>query len=170
MQTILHGSHSRPLISQAEKNTTLWIGHLQTDPTDHFGGQTFTCPSDGILDNVQLYASAVQQAGDMLLTLHEFDETRKIWGAPLGESCVSVEKKDHDHWLHFHLPNFIPLKKDGVYGFRVKTRNAMIGLGEAVSDNNHPFTFGREWNGDSQNERGFYYSYFSLAFKIELRA
>ena len=74
METFKSGSHPRPVISQAENNTTLWIGHLQSDPTDHFGGQTFTCPSDGQLDNIQLYASAIpkQKPGDLLLVNHHW--------------------------------------------------------------------------------------------------
>jgi hypothetical protein len=45
----------------------------------------------------------------------------------------------------------------------------MIGLGEAATGTKQPFT-GHEWNGDSTNQRGRFYSYFSLAFKVELCA
>jgi hypothetical protein len=170
METFKPGSHPRPVLTQVEKNTTLWIGHLQTDPTDHFGGQTFTCPAEGQLDNIQLYASAVQNPGDIHLTLHEFDAVNKTWGPSIGQSTLMVEKTDHQKWIRFILPVTLQLRKASTYGFRVKTNNAMVGLGEAASDNRHPFTFGHEWNGDSTNQRGHYYSYFSLAFKVELRA
>ena len=73
MQTLKKSSHPHPVLSQAQNNTTLWIGHLQTDPTDHFAGQTFNCPAEGQLDNIQLYSAAVQHGGDVVLTLHEFD-------------------------------------------------------------------------------------------------
>ena len=169
METFKNGSHPRPVLTQAENNTTLWIGHLQTDPTDHFGGQTFSCPSDGQLDNIQLYASAVQTPGKMQLTLHEFNAATKTWGASIGESMVEVNKTDDQKWIRFGLPH-LNLKKNTTYGFRVHTSNAMIGLGEAAHDNQHPFTFGHEWKADSRDQKGHYYSYFSLAFKIELRA
>jgi hypothetical protein len=169
METFKPGSHPKPVLTQAENNTTLWIGHLQSDPTDHFGGQTFTCPADGQLDNIQLYAAAIQYPGDIQLTLHEFDPDSKSWGPAIGESSLNIGKADHQKWIRFSLPP-VHLKKAATYGFRVYTTNAMVGLGEAACNNQHPFTFGHEWNADSRNQRGHYYSYFSLAFKVELRA
>jgi hypothetical protein len=168
MDTINKGSQPRPVLTQTQSNTTLWIGHLHTDPTEHFGGQTFTCPSNGQLDNIQLYASAVQHPGHVHLTLHEFDPFAKTWGPAIGESSVEINKSDNQQWIRFQLPPVL-LNKSASYGFRLFSSNAMIGLGEAACDNKHPFTFGHEWNADSKNQRGNYYSYFSLAFKIELR-
>lgn len=83
METMKHAGLSRPVLTQPQTNTTLWIGHLQTELTDHFGGQTFRCPSEGILDNIQLYSSAVQYPGEISLTLHEFDNNTKSWGPAL---------------------------------------------------------------------------------------
>lgn len=167
METFNKGSHPRPVLTQTQRNTTLWIGHLQTDPTDHYGGQTFICPSEGELDNIQLYASSVHYPGKIHLTLHEFDTTAKSWGPAIGESAIEVQKADNQKWISFSLPP-LHLNKASTYGFRMHSVNAMIGLGEAACDNQHPFTFGHEWNADSNNQRGNYYSYFSLAFKIEL--
>jgi hypothetical protein len=169
MQTMKKSSHSRPVLSQAQNNTTLWIGHLQTDPTDHFAGQTFTCPSEGQLDNIQLYSSVVHSGGEVVLTLHEFDPSTKKWGPPIGSSILEVKKGDDARWIRFNLPPVL-LRKDAVYGFRVQTNKALVALGEAATGTKQPFTFGHEWNGDSANERGHYYSYFSLAFKVELCA
>lgn len=159
----------RPVLTQVENNTTLWIGHLQSDPTDHFGGQTFTCPADGQLDNIQLYAAAVQYPGEVKLTLHRFDPASKTWGQAIGESGLQVDNDHHQKWIRFSLPA-LQLQKSAAYGFRVHTPDAMIGLGEAVRDTENPFTFGHEWHGDSKNQAGHFYSYFSLAFKVELRA
>jgi hypothetical protein len=176
METVNPGSHSpksgsapRPVLTQVENNTTLWIGHLQTDPTDHFGGQTFTCPSDGQLDNIQLYAATVQYPGEIQLTLHQFDPSAKTWGPAIGESACQVQKTDYQKWIRFGLPP-LQLNKAVTYGFRIHTPDAMIGLGEAARDTKHPFTFGHEWNANSANQKGYYYSYFSLAFKVEVRA
>ncbi|MEI9807646.1 MAG: hypothetical protein WDO16_07055 [Bacteroidota bacterium] len=62
----------------------------------------------------------------------------------------------------------VQLSKDSTYGFRVQANEAMVGLGEAAAGTKNPFTFGHEWSGDSRNQTGHYYSYFSLAFKVEL--
>ncbi|MBC7946393.1 MAG: hypothetical protein H7Y42_00825 [Chitinophagaceae bacterium] len=176
METTKKSSHStksnpgaRPVLTQAENNTTLWVGHLKTDPTDHFAGQTFTCPSDGQLDNIQLYSTAVQCAGEIVLTLHEFDARNKAWEAAIGNATVVINKEDQAKWIRFTLPA-VQLREGTTYGFRVHTKEAMVGLGEAAKGTKQPFTFGHEWSGDSRNERGHYYTYFSLAFKVELRA
>src|SRR6218665_1797831 len=129
---------SRPVLSQAKNNTTLWIGHLKTDPVDHMGGQTFTCPEEGMVDNIQLYAASVQYPGDIHLSLHEFDKESKIWGPVIAESNLLVQKTDQQQWIRFNLPA-LQLKKTGSYAFRVQTDNAMIGLGEAVCGNQCPF-------------------------------
>ncbi|MBO9657306.1 MAG: hypothetical protein J7527_00620 [Chitinophagaceae bacterium] len=169
MDTVNPGSHAKPVLTQAENNTTLWIGHLQTDPTDHFGGQTFTCPDQGQLDNIQLFASAVQYPGNIQLSLHEFDPVNKTWGPSLGQCVTSVKKEDTHSWIRFALPT-LELKKLTTYAFRVTAKDALVGFGEAACDNLHPFTFGHEWNGDSTDQKGHFYSYFSLAFKVEMRA
>ena len=167
METTKPGSH--PILSQTENNTTLWVGHLQADPNDHFAGQTFICPADGMVNNIQVYSSTVQQAGDMSLTLHEFDPLNKTWSPSIGNASVFLEKSDDERWVRFELPP-VSLRKDAHYGFRLQTNNAMVGIGEAASHAKHPFTFGNEWNGDSSNEKGHYFSYFSLTFKIEMCA
>ena len=169
MESTTQRRHSNPVLTQTQNNTTLWIGHLYDDPTDHFAGQTFSCPVAGILDNIQVFASAVQSPGDVELTLHEFDTESKTWGAVIALSSLFIEKADHTKWIRFTLPA-IQLQKGRTYGFRLHTNNAMIGLGEAATGNKEPFTFGHEWHADSTNQRGHYYSYFSLAFKVELCA
>lgn len=167
MEKMKKSSHPNPIISQAKNNSTHWIGHLYSDPTDHFAGQTFSCPAEGQLDNIQLYTTAVQQGGDVVMTLHEFDPKTKNWGPPIGSTTMEVKKGDQAKWLRFGLPP-VNLRKNATYGFRVHTTNAMVGLGEAATGTQQPFTFGHEWSGNSTNQRGYYYSYFSLAFKVEL--
>lgn len=167
MQTTIKSSHPSPVLSQAKSNSTLWVGHLKTDPTDHFAGQTFTCPEEGQLDNIQLYPLAVQHDGQVQLTFHEFDSGARTWGPALGSASIDVKKSDHEKWLRFGMPH-VPLHKNNTYGFRLQASEAMIGLGEAAAGTKHPFTFGHEWSADSKNQQGNYYSYFSLAFKVEL--
>jgi hypothetical protein len=167
MQTSQHRSH--PVISQTKNNTTLWIGHLKTDLNDHFAGQTFQCPSEGLVDNIQIFSSSVHEPGDMALSLHEFDPETKTWGPSIGDSSMSFQKGDDSRWISFHLTP-VSLKKDITYGFRLHTDDAMIGIGEAASHSHQPFSFGQAWKGDSKNEKGHYYRYFSLAFKVEMCA
>lgn len=166
MKTI--SRNSRPLLSQTHNDTTLWVGHLQHDPNDHLAGQTFECPSSGQLNNIQVYSSAVTQEGELVLTLHEFDPASKTWGPAMGESHLSVEKKDAAHWISFSL-NPVPLQQGKEYGFRLKTDNGLIGIGEAVTHAHHPFAFGQAWSSHAAGP-GRFYKYFSLAFKVELCA
>jgi len=157
-----------PVITQLQNNTTLWIGHLQTDPTDHFAGQTFNCPASGQLNNIQVFSAAVQHPGEMVLTLHAFDVENKNWGPQLVSAIVEVKKTDVEKWIRFNLPP-MPLHKSESYGFRLRTNNAMIAIGEAATGTQNPFTY-EEWHGDSRNQDGHYYKYFNLAFKVEMCA
>lgn len=169
METNHHGRVSRPVLTQTENNTTLWIGHLQNDSVDHIGGQTFSCPTDGFLDSIQLYAAAVPFPGEVYLTMHEFDPASRSWGPAIGHSALYVQKNNGDKWIRFSLSS-LELNKGTTYGFRLYTDKGMIGLGEAAHDTNHPFPFGCEWNASSANKAGEFYSYFSLTFKLEMRA
>ena len=169
METMKTGSHPQPVLTQVQNNTTLWIGHLQSDPTDHFAGQTFKCPSEGLLNNIQVYSSAVHQPGEMSLTMHEFDVTTKTWGPAIGNSSLAIHRGDDARWIRFELQP-VPLRKDATYGFRLQSSDALVGIGEAASGVKQPFTFGHEWNGNSKNKTGHFFTYFSLAFKVELCA
>ena len=169
METGNNSSRPRPVLTQDVNNTTLWIGHLQTDPTDHFAGQTFKCPTEGRLDNIQVYSSAVHTPGEMSLTVHEFDNDTKNWGPSIAHSSLHLERGDDSKWIRFSL-NPVTLRKDVTYGFRLQANDAFVAIGEGVSDTQNPFTFGNEWNADSTNQQGHYFTYFSLAFKVELCA
>jgi hypothetical protein len=166
MERHSYESHPHPLLSQTQQNTTLWVGHLQTDPTDHFAGQTFTCPAGGQLDNIQVYTAAVNQPGELGLSLHEFDPVSRTWGPALAEAHRPIEFGDEARWTRFGLQP-VELKREATYGFRLSTPDAMVGIGEAATGQNNPFTNGLEWHADSENQEGQYYSYFSLAFKVE---
>ena len=168
METIKSESRPRPVITQVENNTTLWIGHLQTEATEHFAGQTFYCPASGELDNIQVFSAAVQTPGEIVLTLHSFDTENKAWGPQLVSAKREVQKNDEEKWIRFNLPP-VPLHKGETYGFRLYTNNAMIAIGEAATGTQNPFR-GEEWHADSKDQNGHYYHYFSLAFKVEMCA
>jgi hypothetical protein len=170
METSKHAGHTtRPLLTQTKNNTTLWIGHLKSDPTDHFAGQTFHCNTDGKLDNIQVFADAVQLPGEINLSLHAFDSSSKTWGEVLCNAKVNIHRNDESKWIRFDLPG-IELNTGKTYGFRLNTNDAMVAIGEAASHSKQPFVFGQEWKADSGDKKGHFYSYFSLVFKIELCA
>ncbi len=161
---------SRPVLTQTENNTTLWVGHLNHGNNEHVAGQTFTCPSEGILNNIQIYSSTVTRPGELLLTLHEFDAATKTWGPAIGQSTVPMQKEDISQWIRFQLEP-VALKKNVAYGFRLQAPEAFVGIGESAHQSKHPFNFGMSWNNDTnQSEKGRYFNYFSLAFKVELCA
>ncbi len=169
METTKQSRLTRPVLTQTQNNTTLWIGHMYSNTSDHFGGQTFKCPSEGSLDNIQLYSSAVQYPGEVQLTLHEFDSKTKNWGPAIGNSALFINKGEESRWVRFGFSP-IALQKDTTYGFRLQTTEALIAIGEAASGTKQPFTFGHEWNANSKNKSGHYFTYFSLAFKVEMCA
>ena len=168
METMKITGRSRPVITQSQNNTSIWIGHLQTDPTDHFAGQTFRCPANGELDNIQVFSETVQTPGEMVLTLHSFDSENKSWGPQLASASTQVQKNDEERWIRFNLPP-MPMHKEETYGFRLRANNAMVAIGEAAAGTQNPFN-GEEWHADSRDQAGHYYHYFSLAFKVEMCA
>ena len=169
METKRNSSSSRPVLSQTQNNTTLWIGHLSGDMNDHLAGQTFTCPAEGPLNNIQVFSAAVPLPGNLKLSLHEFDCQSKTWGRVIAEAGIDLQKTDEARWIRFELEPVV-LKQNACYGFRLQSDNACIGLGEAASSANKPFGFGQSWNGNTYNEKGKYFDYFTLAFKVEMCA
>ena len=168
METVNNYGRSRPVITQTLNNTTLWVGHLQTDPNDHFAGQTFECPATGELNNIQIFSSAVHRPGEMLLTVHAFDAATKAWGPALVSSSVEIDRNDSSKWLRFDLPSVV-LQKGETYGFRLQAKDAFVAVGEAASGILNPFE-GEEWHADTQDTQGRFYKYFSLAYKVEMCA
>src|SRR5215471_9542399 len=101
MESIKRVNRPYPIITQTENNTTLWIGHLETDPTDHFAGQTFVCPASGDLNNIQVYSAVVHSPGQVMLSLHGFDDETKSWGPVLASATTQIQKNDRDTWIRF---------------------------------------------------------------------
>ncbi len=158
----------RPLLTQVTNNTSFWIGHRPNDSNDHYAGQTFASPADSTLDNIQVYAEVVQQPGDIKLTLHHFDAEKKIWGAAMGSATVSLTRNDKQKWVPFALPD-VKIHKGNTYGFQLQSSDALVAVGEAAGcRENPPFASGQEWTATSNEQAGHFFTYFSLAFKIEV--
>ncbi|MFM2138778.1 MAG: hypothetical protein RJA57_1085 [Bacteroidota bacterium] len=159
----------RPVLAQTEYNSTLWIGHLQHNANDRSAGQTFHCPLEGTIDNIQVFSAAVTHPGEVELTLHEFDHASKSWGPAIGHSRRRMERDQTEQWVRFVLDP-VPLQKDASYGFQLHSRNAIIGIGEAVSNARNPFPYGYSWNGHHRTEDEHFFRFFSMTFKLEMCA
>lgn len=168
MKTTTSGNHLHPALEQLHRNTSLWIGHMNSGPADHLAGQTFQCPEEGLLKKIQVYSVAVSHPGKMILTLHEFDKQKKNWGQVLSSSEIEVDEADADNWVQFPI-EAVQLHKGNNYGFRLKSPDTLVAIGEAAWPNKYPFEYGVEWNTNNIGNKDNYYHYFSLAFKVELR-
>jgi hypothetical protein len=168
MKTTL-GNQLHPALEQLHRNTCLWIGHMNSGQADHLAGQTFQCPEDGLLKKIQVYSIAVSHPGKLILTLHEFDKQRKTWGQILSSVEIEVDENDTENWMQFPLES-VQLHKDKTYGFRLKSPDTLVAIGEAAWASTSPFVYGEEWNTNNIENKDHYYRYFSLAFKVELRA
>jgi hypothetical protein len=169
MKTMNFGNHLHHSLEQLHRNTCLWVGHMNASDTDHLAGQTFQCPEDGALKKIQVYSIAVSHPGKIILSLHEFDKQRKNWGNILSSAELEVDENDAENWMQFPLQS-IQMHKDNTYGFRLQSPDTLVAIGEAAWPSKSPFTWGEEWNINNIENRDHYYRYFSLAFKVELRA
>jgi hypothetical protein len=170
METNLSKSHLKAIVQQVANNTTSWIGHHQGETKNRVSGQTFICPAEGDLDCIEVFSAHVTNDGPVDLTIHSFDAEKKSWGAQLGTSTVEFHRNDTGRWISFPL-NGLHLKKGMTYAFRLKSEAGLVGVGEAAGINNHlPFNDGQEWISNSDDQKGNYFTYLSLAFKVEMRA
>jgi hypothetical protein len=60
--------------------------------------------------------------------------------------------------------------RHNTYGFRLKSPDTLVAIGEAAWSSKDPFSYGEEWNINNIENKDHYYRYFTLAFKVELRA
>jgi hypothetical protein len=169
METTISKSPSKTVVQQVTNNTTSWIGHRHGESKSRTSGQTFLCPAEGNFDAIEVILTHITNKGPVDLTIHEFNPETKSWGAALGTSTLELDRKDAGKWVSFPLKG-IKLQKGKTYGFRLKCEAGLIGLGEAIGNNEHlPFKDGQEWNATSDNQSGHFFTYSSLAFKV-LRA
>lgn len=157
-------------LEQVSKNTTSWIGHRIGDSKTYIGGQTLISPANGKLDVIEVFFSHISNNGKVEMTLHSFDPASKSWGSVLGTASFSMNNGDTGKWIPFDFHG-LNLEKGKTYGFKLECKDTLVGIGEtAGSFNQPPFMGGQEWAATTENQSGNYYSYLSLAFKMELRA
>lgn len=132
-------------------------------------GQTFVSPAEGDLDSIEVFSSVVANPGNVILTVHKFNPQEQSWGPSLASSNLDMTNRFNQQWVSFHLPS-LHLHKGESYGFRLESHDGYLGLGEGAFSAKQPsFEQGKEWKFE-QNHKPHIYSYFSLAFKVGLKA
>ena len=170
METNLSKAHLRAVVEQITNNTTSWIGSSNGQTKNNITGQTFICPTTGELDCIEVFSSFVTGNRAVDLTLHAFNTEDKTWGPVLETSTVEFNNGNTGKWISIPIAGF-HLEKKMTYGFRLKCSKGLVGVGEAAGIYGHsPYQDGQEWIASSDDQPGNYFSYLSLAFKVELRA
>ena len=170
MNTLPILPHKKFIIEQNTHNTTSWIGHQQSDPTNIKTGQTFIAPCEADLEAIEIFTSLVTHPGEMVMSIHPFDESLKSWGKALASTSIQLDCADSGKWksVSFAGPH---LKKGDSYGFRLECLHSYIGLGEAIGSCSNPSLLnGQEWKLTDAHKKGHFYSFFNLAFRIAARA
>jgi hypothetical protein len=155
---------------QVANNTTGWIGHVPGQKETIARGQTFIANAEGDLQVIEIFSNIVSDPGKVVMTLHHFDPQARSWGPALGSASVEFQKADSGKWVAFNMPG-LRLDKGKYYGFRLDSQDSYIGVGEAAgSAKQPPFNPGQEWEFTPDNQKGDCFSYFSLAYKVGIRA
>lgn len=159
-----------PVVSQESNNLTSWIGHRKVDHADLVAGQTFVAPEEANLEAIEVFSTIVSDPGRVTLKLHVFDADQGTWGPMVCAATVDFDQAHNNQWVSFDLPPF-HLRKGNTYGFMLESDTSFIGVGEAIGcADAPPYREGREWKSQGQRDAGQFYNYFSLAFKVDVRA
>lgn len=170
MNTHLKPVSMKGTAEQVAINTTGWIGKLPGHPERIARGQTFLAKEEGDLQKIEVYSHIVSDPGKMVITLHDYDPQQRTWGPVLTSSELELKQTDCGKWIAFNMPE-MHIDKGKFYGFKLQSKESYIGLGEAAgSAKQPPFNPGQEWEFNGENDKGDCFSYFSLAFKVALRA
>lgn len=169
MKTGNKNSQHFAVVQQVTNNATSWIGH-RCENDDVISGQTFVAPKEGDLAAIEVFSAIVTKPGRVIMTLHNFDTEQKSWGPALGSSSVDINSTEAGKWLAFSIPG-MHLDKGKCYGFRLESPDTFIGVGEAAGNlSRPPFSYGQEWQFTNGLSEGQCFSYFSLAFKVGMKA
>jgi len=170
MSTPKKNSFVQTSVEQTVNNTTGWIGHRPWDNNTISRGQTFVTPVEGDLDSIEIFSSMVTRPGKVQMTLYSFDALHHSWGNALGSTSIEVNNTDSGKWVCFNIPGQ-HLEQGETYGFRLDCTDTLMGIGEAAGSHHQPpYKNGEEWKFTASDKTGHAFSYFSLAFKVGLRA
>ncbi len=169
MKAVVNTRATRSAVQQVTTNTTSWIGHQPLDHKNIIGGQTFMVPVAADLEAIEVFTSMVTTPGKVQLTLYSFDSQLQSWGSVLGSADADVTLSDNGKWKVFPI-NGLHLEKGNSYGFKLES-NSFIGMGETAGCSQAPpLLNGKEWKFTNHEPNGDCYAYFSLAFKVDVRA
>jgi hypothetical protein len=170
MQASNQNSRSQSAMDQAQNNVTAWLGHPTGDTKNVTTGQTFEATKEADLESITVYVSVVAVEGDVALSLHSFDTFTQTWGAQIATTNVNFTKDCNGKWVTFNLPA-LHLTKGSTYGFKLASKNSYVGVGEAVGSAQEPLQInGKKWQFVNNAATGNSYKYFSLAYKLGLKA
>ncbi|MFT3981134.1 MAG: hypothetical protein QM687_11735 [Ferruginibacter sp.] len=160
----------RSTVEQTNHNATSWIGHRHFDNKDVIAGQTFIAPSEADIEAIEVFPTVVTKPGKLQMTVYDFDEQKNQWGASLGTAIIDINRESNGKWVPFNLKG-LHLNKGKSYGFKIESNDTYIGVGEAAgSAKQPPYDNGREWRFENNQPVPNSYRYFSLAFKIDVKA
>jgi hypothetical protein len=163
-------NHHHSVLQQVTNNTTSWLGQRSRDSENIITGQTFVAPSEGDLETIEVFSSIVSKPGKVTMTLYSFDQQQHSWGNALGSASVEFKNNEAGKWVAFNIPG-THLDKGKAYGFRLESQDSYVGVGEAVGCHlKPPYGAGQEWQFTTKQKEEHCYSYFSLAFKVGVRA
>ncbi len=155
---------------QTANNSTGWVGHLPGHNEHVVKGQTFVANEEGDLQAIKVFPNMIAGNSNVQMTLHSFDPQSQRWGQVLGSATVELNGEDAGKWICFDIAG-PHLQKGHSYGFRLDSEDSYIGVGEACGSFKQPaFKTGKEWQFTNSNPNGDSFSYFTLAFKVEVAA
>ncbi len=156
-------------IQQTINNSTGWIGHLPGDKKEIIKGQTFVAEQEGDLESIEILTNMITDNGSVKMSLHTFDALENSWGPELDATILKVNAKDTGKWIAFNMHG-LHLDRGKTYGFKMESDNGCIGVAEAAwSASQPPINKGQEWSFTDKGI-GNAFSYYSLAFKVDVRA
>lgn len=160
----------RSTVEQPNHNTTSWIGHRNFDDKDIIAGQTFLATAEADIEAIEVFPTVVTRAGHLQMTVYDFNEQENQWGASLGTATIDISKENNGKWVPFNLKG-LHLQKGRSYGFKLQSTDTFVGVGEAAgSAKQPPYGEGREWKFVNNELAPNSYRYFSLAFKVDVKA
>ncbi len=164
----MNKNNAHSSVEQITNNATSWVGQHPRDNKEISRGQTFIANTEGDVDAIEVYTNIVTKPGHVNMTIHSFDPQQKTWGPALESSNVECSQADSGKWIAFNIPS-LHLNKGASYGFRLQSNDCYMGVGEAAgSAKQPPFSAGQEWHFNN-DQKVAAYSYFSLAFKVDIK-
>lgn len=161
---------SYPVVQQTLNNSTGWIGKFPGDNMEIVRGQTFVAEEGGDIDAIEIWPNMISANGLIHMSLHTFDPVENKWGPEIDSSVVELDSSDAGKWVAFNMHG-LHLHRGRTYGFLMGSDGSCFGIAEAVWGADQQLrNKGQEWKFVNKNSLGDTFSYFSLAFKIDLRA